>query len=377
MGALTRCLRCLPNSGSLSSGWSRRILLGGLVLGLFACLSDVATAAPPNAEPRDNNLSKTASWQWPVVAIYEQQLLSYLDQQQVSEELQGRVDEYWQQSREAVRGPAFMDRLLTVAGLIEPRIAELESHWDQAGATPVVPGDLPWLTSDVPGWLQDTIRLACGRNLAQRRMYDEALETLSGLQLAEVCDPASLLFYRATSEHHLLKREECLANVQLLLERDAELPTRFSQLAHLMDADIKPLERDSLDEVARLMNDVERRLDLGRAGTRVRDEEKQIVDKLDKLIEKIEQQLQEMQQQQQQQSGQPGPSQLSPMDESQIAGGSGPGDVDRKDIGERAGWGNLPPAERKQALQRLTEELPSHYREVIEGYFRQLAKDDR
>ena len=53
----------------------------------------------------------------------------------------------------------------------------------------------------------------------------------------------------------------------------------------------------------------------------------------------------------------------------------GPGDVDQKDQGDRAGWGNLPPAQRQEALQRLTEELPSHYREVIEGYFRQLAKD--
>ena len=56
--------------------------------------------------------------------------------------------------------------------------------------------------------------------------------------------------------------------------------------------------------------------------------------------------------------------------------GKGPGDVDQKKIGDRAGWGNLPPAQRQEALQRLTEELPSHYREVIEGYFRQLAKDN-
>jgi TolA-binding protein len=145
-----------------------------------------------------------------------------------------------------------------------------------------------------------------------------------------------------------------------------------------MVADIDPLKTDSLDEVARMMNDVHRRLDLGRAGQRVRDEEQEIVDKLDKLIEKIEQQMQQQQQQQQQQqSGSPQQAQNQAMQDSQIAGGSGPGDVDNKDIGDRAGWGNLPPAERQEALQRLTEELPSHYREVIEGYFRQLAKERR
>ena len=74
-------------------------------------------------------------------------------------------------------------------------------------------GELSWLTSDVPGWLQDTIRLAYGRAYAQRRMMDEALESLAGLELGQVCDPASLLFYRASCEHHLLKKNECLANV--------------------------------------------------------------------------------------------------------------------------------------------------------------------
>jgi len=85
-------------------------------------------------------------------------------------------------------------------------------------------------------------------------------------------------------------------------------------------------------------------------------------------MQQQQQQQQQQQNAQQQQNGQP-------MQDSQIAGGSGPGDVDKKENGKRAGWGNLPPAERQEALQQLTEELPSHYRQVIEGYFRQLAKD--
>jgi hypothetical protein len=334
-------------------------------------------SSPPNPTAKfDQELKKTASWNWPDVRIYEEQLLSYLDQRAATEEQQVAVEEFWADSHAAARGPELLDRLLDVAGLIEPRIAELNQRLRSPDAAPILPGNLAWLSSDVPGWLQDAIRLACGRALGQRRLYDESLETLAGLGLPEVCDPATLLFYRAVAQHHLLKKDECLANVRLLLEREAELPSRFSKLAHLMEADIKLLEEDSLDEVARLMQDVGRRLHLGRAGTLVRDEEQQIVDKLDKLIDQIEQQLQEQQQQQQQQqSGSPSPSQMRPMDDSQIAGGNGPGDVDRKNSGERSGWGNLPPAERQEALQRLTEELPSHYREVIEGYFRQLAKE--
>ncbi len=342
-----------------------------------ADFNSTADSGPTSATSAAKDvLRKSASWSWPTVSIFEQHLLSFMDQRNAPAATRDAVQLAWNASNEQVKGPAMLDRLLSACAIIEPRVAALNLQLSDPTGAPVYPRDLNWLATDVPGWMQDSIRLACGRSLAQRRLYDEALETLTGLELVQVCDPASLLFYRATCEHHLLKKKECLANVKLLLERESELPVRFTQLAQLMAADIEPLKSDSLDEVARLMNDVQRRLDLGRAGKRVRDEEDEIVKKLDKLIEDIENQMQESQQQQQQNKGQKDQSQNKPMEDSQIAGGKGPGDVDQKKVGDRAGWGNLPPAQRQEALQRLTEELPSHYREVIEGYFRQLAKDN-
>ncbi|MEZ6134733.1 MAG: hypothetical protein R3C53_07475 [Pirellulaceae bacterium] len=357
-------------------------LLHGASIGLLLVCSICIAAPNPDVEsgvaeasPRSStNLAKSATWNWPDVSAFEEQLISYLDQQSASSEVRSAVQEYWKNSAAAVRGPELLDRLLDASAIIEPRLAELISRLRSPGEELRPLGELPWLTSDVPGWLQDTVRLAYGRAMAQRQLIDESLETLAGLDIQQVCDPASLLFYRATCEHHLLKKTECLSNVRLLLEREQELPTRFAQVAHLIEADIQPLEDDSLSEVSRLMFDVRRRLDLGRAGKRVREEEQDIVDKLDKLIEKIEQQMQQQQQQQASANGQQ-PNQAKPMEESQVAGGSGPGDVDQKELDERGNWGNLPPAQRQEALQRLTEELPSHYREVIEGYFRQLAKD--
>ncbi len=344
---------------------------------LLLLLGSIGQADPKVSAASGSDLQKSASWNWPDVANYEALLLSYLDQQGADQALRQQVEEYWKQTEAVERGPAFMDRLLDAASLIDPRVRELTRQLRATDGPLVPPGELSWLTSDVPGWLQDTIRLAYGRAFAQRRLVDEALESLTGLGLSQVCDPSSLLFYRASSQHLLLNKDECLSNVRLLLEREAELPTRYAQVAQLIEADIKPLETDSLDEVSRLMNDVQRRLDLGRAGQRVRTEEQDIVDKLDKLIKKIEEQMQQQQAQQQaqQNGGAPQQGQLQPMEDSQVAGGSGAGDVDNKEAGDRAGWGNLPPAERQQALQRLTEELPSHYRDVIEGYFRQLAKD--
>jgi TolA-binding protein len=147
----------------------------------------------------------------------------------------------------------------------------------------------------------------------------------------------------------------------------------------MMVADIKPLKEDTLDEISRLMTDVTRRLDLGRTDDEVEQREQTIIDKLTKLIEKAEEQ-QKRQQQQQQQSGgggqDSGGGQGSPMGDSQIAGGiGGNGDVDPKKLADRNAWGNLPPAERQQALQQISRDLPTHYREAIEAYFRKIATD--
>ena len=53
----------------------------------------------------------------------------------------------------------------------------------------------------------------------------------------------------------------------------------------------------------------------------------------------------------------------------------GPGGATPRNTGNEDGWGNLPPQERQAALQQISEEFPSHYREVIEEYFRRLARD--
>jgi hypothetical protein len=53
----------------------------------------------------------------------------------------------------------------------------------------------------------------------------------------------------------------------------------------------------------------------------------------------------------------------------------GAGDVDPNNLGKRDGWGNLPPKERQEVLQQIGRELPAHFRETIEEYFKRLAQD--
>jgi tetratricopeptide (TPR) repeat protein len=230
----------------------------------------------------------------------------------------------------------------------------------------------------LPKSMRMSLRTWLGRELVRARLYDEALPVIAEVDPTESIDPAAVLFYRGACYHSLLMKKEALADLRRLLENQDETPVRFTRTAKMMIADIKPLKEDSLDEISRLMTDVTRRLELGRSDEQTKDQEQKIIDKLTKLIEKIEQQQQQQQQQQGQSSGSPADGQGgqgSPMQDSQAAGGSGNGDVDRKKIDDRDGWGNLPPAERQQALQQISRDLPTHYREAIEAYFRKLATE--
>jgi hypothetical protein len=144
-------------------------------------------------------------------------------------------------------------------------------------------------------------------------------------------------------------------------------------MAKLMQADLQSLKPDSLDEVARMMDDIRRRLDLGRAGRTVRKEEDDVIEKLDKMIEQLEQQQQ--QQQQQSSGGSAAPNQPRP--DSTPGGVKGPGNVDARNIGNKAGWGNLPPKERQEAMQNLSKDLPAHHTDAIKQYLKKLAQEER
>ncbi|MDX1944399.1 MAG: hypothetical protein SFU86_03255, partial [Pirellulaceae bacterium] len=67
----------------------------------------------------------------------------------------------------------------------------------------------------------------------------------------------------------------------------------------------------------------------------------------------------------------------SPAPDSTPMGGKGPGQVANKDIGNKSGWGDLPPKQRQEALQQIGKDFPAHYRDMIEQYFRELASDEQ
>jgi hypothetical protein len=208
-----------------------------------------------------------------------------------------------------------------------------------------------------------------GTFLTQAEFFDEALALFEKTKPQQLVDPASYFFHKAVCEHRLLKAKEGLATLEQLLENTSDVPVRYSTVADLMKADLEKLKEKSLDEVSRMMSDVERRLKLGRGGAKVQKTEEEIVARLDELIKKLEQQ---QQQQSQSQSGKgQGIPEGSP--ESIIKGSTAPGDVEKRDIGKKAGWGALPPKQQTKARNLIDRELPPHYRNAIEQYLRKLA----
>jgi hypothetical protein len=322
----------------------------------------------------DDELTRRATWSIPTTAEVKARLDDYLATKTIAGATKLKIEALWPDDAQPLDGIELLQRLTASLAMVEPKAAEVVTACRQNSVLLAAPKFSGLTDETLPPLIRDNLRLLVGHWLAQHELVDESLEILKDLGSENVADPATLLFYQAMGQHRLLKKDECLAAVAKLMERESELPRRYVTLARLMAADIKPLKEDSLDEIARLMDDIRRRLALARAGKVVRDEEDAVVAKLEKMIDELEQQRQ-MQQQQRQAGSKSGRRPNQPMQDSQRADLKGAGEVDPKNIGKRDGWGNLPPKERQEVLQQIGRELPAHFRETIEEYFKRLAQD--
>ena len=181
-----------------------------------------------------------------------------------------------------------LEQLAASLGLLDPAARELVELCSRPRDRIVLP-DFAWLADEkTPAVERCNLRLLLGRWLVQEKLIDEAQEQLGSLQVDQVADPASLLFYQAVVFHNTLQKKPGLETIARLLEREKEIPRRYASVAKLMEADLSPLKDDSLDHIARRMGDVRRRLDLGRAGPKVREVEDGVIKSLDKLIKEME-----------------------------------------------------------------------------------------
>ncbi len=318
----------------------------------------------------DDDLKQRASWDWPSLEAVRSRTNTWIAKLKLEDKQLEAIEAVWSETRP---GRDLLEPVIDIVAIADETAADFirRCRSEQAPSLP----DFEQIESEqYPDIVAQQLRLLYGKTLAMQFQYNEAKDQLDLLDVEQVAAPATLMFYRAAANYRVREFAPTQSELDKLLERDSELPDRYSSVANLMKADLKQLKPDSLDEIARIMDSIKVRLNHGRAGKRVRDEEQEVIDKLSKMIEEKEQQLQQMQAQS---SGQGGGNQSDkPMQDSQLPGGGGAGDVDAKKMSKNSDWGNLPPKERKQALQELGKEFPSHYRDVIEEYFRNLARDE-
>jgi hypothetical protein len=346
---------------------------------LSACLSAAMAmlliAGSASAAQTPSPLAKPApTWQTPSGGQVKTEALAWFDaklkeSKKPDAKLRAKADALWASLPATPSEDDLLIRLARTFALVDANAAKLVTMCSEPRGQLIVPSQ-PWLRDPKsPPLFTNNLRLLFARWLIEASLFDEASEQLSDLTPRDVVAPASLLFHQSVVYHALLNKESGLKSIDVLLQGADATPRRYVALAQLMQADLMDLQEDTLDHIARRMEDIRRRLDLGRAGPKVRTVEDGVIKTLDKLIKDLEDK------QNQCNNGGGGAQSRSPMQNSQPAGGKGPGIVERKNIGSESGWGDLPPKEREEAMQQIGREYPAHYSEAIKEYFRRLAAE--
>lgn len=226
-------------------------------------------------------------------------------------------------------------------------------------------------------FFKDHMQLFHARWLTQHRFFDEAIPMLESLDPENSVDPASIFFYRASCRLRLLKPKEAADDLALLLNNTLDVPQRFRAVGELMKEEAG-IATTGLPQVARLMSDVQRRLDLGKSDDPVQKREEEVIAALDKLLEEMEKQQQQQQQsgeggggQQQNQPGQQGAAQ------STIKGSTGDGEADRKELSENGNWGMLDKQAEAQARELIRQQFPPNFLDAISRYTRKVAEQKK
>jgi len=278
-----------------------------------------------------------------------------------------------------------LDKVSATLSLGDADAAKLLAEARDAAAP--APTAVPALLKDAkkPAFFRTNLTLAYAKALAQRKVYEEALDAFALVKPEDVVDPAAYFFHKAVCEHALMLKENADASIDRLLVDVSDAPERYRMVAALMHFDMLTWQDKDLDWVARKMNSIQRRLDLKRGGKNTQKQQKEVLVRLDEMIKEIENKQKcngscpnggSCPSGGQAPGNTPGTDKSSsPQQDTQGGTANGPGQVDSKKVKEIAEvWGKLPEKERAQALRELTRSMPAKDRAVIEAYFKELQK---
>jgi hypothetical protein len=183
-----------------------------------------------------------------------------------------------------------LDKVVDTLALGDDEARKLltEARDYNAGAPAQVPEALK--DNKKPAFYRANLALAYAKGLSNRRVYEEALEALRLIKPEQVVDPASYLFHRAVAEHAMLLKKEADESIVRLLDDVTDAPERYKMVAALMHFDMLTWRDKDLGEIARKMDNIERRLELARGGKKTQELQKEVVARLDEIIKKLENQ---------------------------------------------------------------------------------------
>ena len=323
--------------------------------------------------PAQEKITKKASWQPAPAQEISAAFEKWITDTRVDDEVAKRLRDWLKAN--PVDSPEPLDSIVEALSIADSNVDRVRERLQslQVGESKQLPkSELASVLENesTAPFVKNHVRLLYGRWLARQKLFDEALVELEKIDMDTVLDRVTLLYHRGLMQHQLLKSRDCIGTLSKLLENEDSLPRRYTVLSRMMLADMQQLEKDSLDEISRLMNDVRRRTSLFRSGKRVRDQESEVIEKLDKLIKELEEKQRQMQMAQQ--NVQP----TNPLDRLQRIGGKGSGEVKSKRQVDGGQWGDMNPTQREAALAEMARDLPPHYRSVVEEYFRKLAEEN-
>jgi len=197
----------------------------------------------------------------------------------------------WRQEDRSV-----LDRLADTFALGDADAARiLREARDPLAAAPT---EVPALLKDAkrPAFFRANLALAYAKALSNRRVHEEALDTLKLFRAEQVADPAGYLFHRAVCEHALLSKADAGKTIGQLLAQAVDSPERYKTVATLILLDMQAWKEKDLGAVARKMGNVERRLELARGGPQTQKLQKEVISRLDELIKELENKAKKQQQ---------------------------------------------------------------------------------
>lgn len=183
-----------------------------------------------------------------------------------------------------------LDKVTDTLALGDAEAAKLLASAKDEGAA--APTAVPALITDrkKAAFFRANLALAYGKALASRKVYEEALEALLSAKADDVVDPASYFFHKAVCEYSLLAKDSADGSIDRLLVDVGDAPERYRMVASLMHFDMLTWKEKDLGWAARMMDSIQRRLDLQRGGRHTQKMQKEVLIRLDEMIKEIENQ---------------------------------------------------------------------------------------